>query len=150
VSSSTVRSAFIAFLGTNAPTEKLVDLTGQYADLEDMLDEQSITPDEPWLGIQFVGGDEQPITIGSSNIKGKYRESGAVYIHIVDIAKLGVSGTLLSRAETLRDLFRGQKIGTTLVESVTPANFEAGATLRFEEGFMSCSFIVGYQYDLDL
>ncbi len=150
MSSSYVRTQIKAFLATNAPTEKVVDLTGLHDELEDLLASESISMTEPWLGVQFVGGDENPITINSNNTQGKYREEGAVYIHVVDIAKLGVSDTILARAETLRALFRGQKIGTMLIGSVSTINFEAGAALRFEDGFISGAFIFSYQSDLDL
>ena len=83
-------------------------------------------------------------------MSGKFRETGAVYIHVVDLAKLGVSDTILTRAEALRDLFRGQKIGRMFIESMTPVNFGAGAALRFEDGYMCGTFILGYLYDRDL
>jgi len=150
MSSSYVRTQIKNFIVANAPTESLVDLTGQYAELEDLLTDNSIPPNDPWLGVQFIGDDEIPITIGSNNVAGKYRETGAVYIHVVDIAKLGVSDTILARAEVLRDSFRGQRIGDILIDSVGTPNFEAGAALHFEDGFMSCSFLMSYQRDLDL
>jgi hypothetical protein len=150
LSSLYVRSQIKAFLATNAPTEKVVDLTGEFEELEDILAEAGIGMMDDWVGVQFVGSDEVPISVGSTNTKGKYRETGAVHIHVVSIAKLGVSDTILARAETLRDLFRGQRIGTMFIESVTPSNFEAGAALRFEDGFMSGAFLIGYQNDKDL
>jgi hypothetical protein len=150
MSSAYVRTQFKNFIASNAPTEKVVDLSGQFAELTDVLTENSVGVNDTWLGIEFIGDDEVPITVGSNNTQGKYRETGAVYIHVVDIAKLGVSGTILTRAETLRALFRGRKIGTIFVESVTPVSFESGATLQFENGYMSGSFILGYLSDLDL
>lgn len=148
MSSSYVRTQFKDFLAANAPDETLIDLTAQFDDLDEVLEQSGIV-DSPWLGIDFVGSDEVPITIGSSNTSGKYREEGAVYLHVVDIAKLGVSDSILSRAETLIGILRGQRIGTIFVESITPVNFGAGAALSFEDGYMSGSFIVAYQNDKD-
>lgn len=150
MSSSYVRTQFKDFLSTNATSENVIDLTGHYEEFQDLIESSGITSEDPWLGIEFIGSDEIPITVGSTNVQGKYRETGAVYIHVVDIAKLGVADILLSRAETLRNLFRGQRLGTIFIESVTPVNFAAGAALRFESGYMSGSFIIGYERDLDL
>lgn len=150
MSSSLVRTGIKNFLTANAPSENLVDLSALYAELPDALNELGVTPEETWLGLEFMGEDEVPITVGANNTKGKYRETGMVYIHVVDIAKLGVSSSILSRAETLRALLRGQRIGSIVIESVTPVSFERGATLQFEGGYMSGSFIVGYYADIDL
>jgi hypothetical protein len=150
MSSSYVRTQIKNFLTANAPTESIVDLSGQYEELQDLLTRLSISMDGPWVGVQFIGNEEVPITVNSTNTSGKYRETGAVYIHVIDIAKLGVSDSILTRAETLRSLFRGQKIGSIFIESVTPTNFESGAALTFEDGFMSGTFILGYLRDLDL
>lgn len=150
MSSVYVRTQIKTFLSTYASSEPVIDLTGQYEELVDLLEYSSLTKDSPWVGVQFIGSDEIPITIGSTNVEGKYRETGAVYIHVVDIAKLGVADNILARAETLRDLFRGQRIGRIIIDSVTPTNTEAGAALRFEDGFMSGAFIIGYYCDFDL
>ena len=150
MSSPYVRTQVKDFLAANIPSENVVDLTGEYEDLEDMLANQGVSSPGPWLGLQFIGGDEIPITIGSNNIQGKYRETGAIYIHVVDVASLGVSDSILTRAQTLRELFRGQRLGSMFIESVTPVNFEAGAALRFEDGYMSGTFFMGYQNDVDL
>lgn len=150
MSSAYVRTQIKTFLTTNAPTEDFVDLTAQYAEIQTMLGDLGLSPDDPWVGIQFFGDDEVPITVTSSNTQGKYRETGSVFVHVVDVAKLGVGDSILARAEALRDLLRGQKIGTMFIEAVTPINYEAGATLNFDGGFMTGSFIVTYLRDLDL
>ncbi len=150
MSSAYVRTTVKAFLAANAPTEDVIDLSGQFDELQDLLADNSIPNNSPWLGVQFIGDGEVPIVVGSNNTKGKYRETGAIYIHVVNIAKLGVSDSIVTRAEILRDLFRGQRIGDVVIESVSPVNFESGAALRFEGGFMCGSFIMGYYKDLDL
>lgn len=149
MSSSYVRTTIKSFLAAQAPTEKFLDMTAIYSTLEDALAEATIDHDEAWVGLDFLPGDELPITIGSNNDHGKYRETGAVHIHVVDIAKLGVSGSILSRAETLRDLLRGQKIDRIEILSVTPTAFGPGAALQFEDGFMAGSFFVEYRSDTD-
>lgn len=127
-----------------------MDLTAQSEEIRDLLAENDVQPDSPWLGVQFQGDDELPISLAATNSQGKYRESGIVYFHIVDVARLGIGDLLLTRGEALRNLFRGRRIGDIIIESVTPLNFEAGATLQFEAGYMSGSFLVSYIYDNDL
>jgi hypothetical protein len=150
MSSAYVRTQLKSFLTTNAPTEDFVDLTAQYGEINTFLADAGVSPEDPWIGLQFFGDNEVPITINSDNTRGKYRETGSVFIHVIDIAKLGVGDSILSRVETLRDLLRGRKIGTMFIETVSPVNFEAGASLNFEGGFMTGSFILTYLNDLDL
>ncbi len=150
MSSLYVRQQFTGFLAAEIPSEKVLDLTSLYGELKDALGDAGIPPRTPWIGIEFIGNDEVPITIGSTNTAGKYRETGAVYVHVVDIAKLGGSSSILLRAEALRDLFRGRRLGRVLVDSVTPPNFDSGATLNFEGGYMSASILIGYDCDVDL
>lgn len=149
MSSLDVRDAVITFLDTNS-SEDFIALDGHYENVADLVEASGLTSDDPWVGVQFIGNDEVPITIGSNNTTGKYRESGAIYIHVVDVAKLGVSGTILTRAETLRDLLRGVRIGSIFIESMTPVNFGPGAALQFEDGYMCGTFILGYLNDIDL
>lgn len=150
MSSVYVRTQIAAFLTTNAPTEDQVDLTAQYAELKELLEENDIAVDSPWLGVQYIGDDEVPVGLAATNDQGTYRESGAIVLHVVDVAKIGAGAGLLTRGETLRNLFRGRRIGSIIIESVTPMNFDRGATLQFEGGFMSGSFFISYICDIDL
>lgn len=125
-------------------------MTSQFEDLKQLLGEASIQPDAPWLGLQFIGNDEVPVSLAATNDLGMYRETGAVYLHVVSEAKIGVGDSLLTRGETLRNLFRGRRIGDIVIESVSPLNMEAGATLEFDDGYMSGTCIVAYYRDLNL
>lgn len=149
MSSSYVRTNFSAFLTANS-SEDFLDLTGQFAELRYFLEDEGLTVRDDWVGLQYIGNEEIPINVGSGNTTGKYRELGAIFLHVVDIAKLGVDATILTRAEALRDLLRGRRIGDIVIESVSPPSFEQGATLQFEGGYISASIIVGYYRDLDL
>lgn len=151
MSASYVRDQIKLFLDNELPGEKYMDLTAEGRELREALAANGIQRNDPWLGLQFIGNSEEPITIPARNDSGKYREIGAVYIHVVDIAKIGAGNSILARVETLRNLFRGRRIGDLIkVESVTPPNFEAGATLQFEGGWTSASVIVSYEYDIDI
>lgn len=146
MSSKYVRDQVKDFIGDNS-AESLVDLTGLYQEIKELLSEEGVQPDAPWVGIDFIGDDELPISLAATNDQGLYRETGAIYIHIVSVAKIGVGDTMLTRGETLQNLFRGRRIGDIVVNSVSPMNFGPGATLAFEGGWMSGSFLIHYHRD---
>lgn len=150
MSSEYVRTQVKAFVTAGAPSETLVDLTAAFDELRDFLGEADVQPDAPWLGIQFVGNNEEPVGLAATNVQGLYRETGTIQIHVVAAAALGVANGLLSRGTALRNLFRGQRIGSIQVLSVTPMNFDHGATLEFQGGYTSGTFTVAYRNDVAL
>jgi hypothetical protein len=135
------------FLEDNS-AEDVVDLTGQYDDLRSLLADAGVTPDAPWLGLEFIGDSEEPVSLSATNDKGLYRETGLIQLHVCAIAKIGAGAGLVTRGEVLRDLFRGARIGGIVVESVSPINTGPGATLEFEAGYVSGTVTVAYKYDL--
>lgn len=150
MSSLVVRNAFKSFLATEAPTEVVVDLSGEYEEIQDTTAKYSLTPDDDWLGIQYIGGDEIPVDVSATNSQGKYREFGVVYLHIVGVIRDTVRDDILTRAETLRNKMRGQRIGNIVIEKVGPPNFGAGGTLQFTGGYVAAVVIIDYRYDLNL
>lgn len=150
MSSTYVRDTLKTFIAAEAPTESVIDLTSSFQEIQELIADNDVQPDAPWLGIEFQGDDEVPVGLAANNTQGKYRELGAVYFHVVEVARLGNGDRLLTRGENLRNLLRGRRIGNILIESVTPMNFQQGATLQFEGGYMSASFIIGYEYEFDL
>lgn len=152
MSSAYVRTQIKNFIATNLPTENSVDLTNEFDTVGEMLVASGYHEyKDPWLGIQFIGSDELPVSISSTNLKGKFRETGSVFLHVVEPAKRTIAtDNILTRGEALRSNLRGQRIGDIIVESVTPLNFEATSTLQFEGGFTSASVIVNYYRDLSL
>lgn len=149
MSSKYVREKVKTFLGANS-SEKVVDLTGEFDTLQDLLTREGITHKDNWVGLQFIGNDEVPVGLNAGNSDGKYREMGAVYIHVVAQAKLGVMSSILDRAEVLRNTIRGQRIEDLIVDSITPPNFSDGGTISFEGGYTSCSIILNYTRDVKL
>jgi hypothetical protein len=147
MSSVYVRTEIQNFLDLNT-SEDYIDLSGQFSEIQDLVSESGLLPNDPWVGIEFVGNDEVPVTVGSHNSQGMYREIGAIYFHVVAPAGLGVQGAMLTRTEAIRDLLRGMRINNILIESVTPPTFDSG--LRFEGGYLSCSFFVSYEYEFNL
>jgi hypothetical protein len=152
VSSNFVRTEFKNFItAALTPPDTLIDLSGQYSELDNLLSDQGVSLGGIWTGIEFFPGDEIPISIGSNNTQGKYRENGTVYIHVVGIASLGAgSQTILDRAEVLRNALRGQRLGSIFVESVSPPSFNDSDSFGFGQGYVAVSFLVGFQNDLDL
>lgn len=148
MSSSAVRTNILGFLASNLGSETVVDLTGEFEDLRERLADLSIQPDSPWLGVEFIGGDEAPVSLAADNDNGLYRETGAISFHICTAARLGAGQELVTRAEALRNALRGRRIGNTVIESVTPINTGRGATLEFEAGYVSGSVLAAYYHDI--
>lgn len=146
MSSAKVRELVLEFLEDNS-AESVIDLTGHFEDLRKMLTEAGIQPDAPWLGVEFIGDPEEPVSLAATNDQGLYREYGMVQLHICAVAKIGVGASLVARGEVLRNLFRGERIGNIIIESVTPVNTGPGATLEFEAGYVSGTVSVNYHYD---
>lgn len=149
MSSSYVRTQIKTFLGTNS-SETIIDLSGRYETVEEVVEDAGIGRNDDWVGLQFIGNTEEPITVPAGNATGRYRELGSVFIHIVERVKPSVRDDILTRAETLRDLLRGRRINDIIIESMTPPNFEEGATLELDGGYQAGSFIVNYERDLNL
>jgi hypothetical protein len=146
VSSLNVRQAVRNFLQSNS-NEIVVELTGQYGDLRTLLAESHVQPDSPWLGLEFIGDSEEPVSLSADNEKGLYREFGLIQLHVCAVARIGIGANLESRGEVLRNLFRGRRINGIVVDSVSPINTGPGATLEFEAGYISGTVSVGYHYD---
>lgn len=149
MSSSAVRTAILQFLEDNS-SETVVDLTGHYEDIREMLEGSSVAQDAPWLGIDFSTDGEEPVSLTADNEKGMYREYGLVLLHVCAVAKLGVGADLVTRGEALLNLFRGRRIGDIIVERVSPLNTGPGATMEFENGYVSGTVTVQYHCDKNL
>lgn len=152
MSSVYVREKIVQFLADNQDVheESVIDLTGGYQDLKKMLSANSVQPDAPWLGLDFTGDEELPVSLAATNDQGLYREYGQIHLHVCAVAKIGIGANLTSRGETLRDLFRGRRIEDIVIESVSPINTGPGATLEFEAGYVSGTVNVSYYRDLNL
>jgi|GEM_PF-3309214 len=150
MSSKMVRDNFLAELGSGFPTEKIIDLTAEYRELNDFLSDNGLSRSVPWVGVDFVGGIEEPITVDASSLKGKFRETGSIFVHVVEGAKLGASNSILIRADNIKNYLRAKRIGAIIIKDMTPPNFSKGATLDFEGGLISASVVVSYQCDFDL
>jgi len=150
MSSTYIRSQFKTFLSTDLATENVIDMTGQYHKLNKVIGDVGLTRQDPWLGLQFIGSNEEYVSVSLGPNKGCYREHGSVFFHVVDRVSNTVVDDILLRTEVLRDLFRGRRINDIVVESVTPPNFESGATLQLDAGYQSASIIVNFYRDLNL
>ncbi len=145
-----VRESVLDFMAQQVTGEIVIDLTAEFEELDDLLEYNNVDSGDNWVGVQFLGADESPVDIRATNEKGTYRELGAIHIHVVAVAKMGGHNGILTRAEAIRDKFRGQRIGTILIESVSPPNFGEGISLSFTGGYTSATFTIAYQRDLNL
>lgn len=148
MSSTTVRNKIMTFLTTEYPTIKFLDMTLEYFELREVLEDANISCSDSWVGVQFVGDDESPITTGSKD-KGTFRELGSVFLHVVEPAQLGVVNLILPKIESFRDTFRGTRVGSIVIEKVSPPNFDSG-TLKFNDGWMSGSTNIQFYSDLNI
>lgn len=146
MSSAPVRQAIRNFLSTES-TESVVDLSGHFEDLRELLEDEGVSPDAPWLGLDFSSDGEEPVGLSADNDKGLYREYGIVLMHVCAVAKIGVGASLESRGEVLLNLFRGRRINGVVIERVSPINTGPGATLEFEAGYVSGTVTAQYYYD---
>lgn len=151
MSSLFVRESIEDFIALEFPLESLVDVTADYEELNDMLEDSGVTPGSKWLGIQYVGSEESQVDISGTNTHGTWREYGIIYLHIVDISQTNIHRPILVRAEALRSKFRSRRINSSIViESVSPCNFGAGISLEFEGGYTSGLVEIAYRRDLIL
>lgn len=146
MSSLYVRTQVKEFITGNSD-ETIIDITALYSELDQVISDADLQPDAPWVGLQFVGGDDLPVSLAADNTQGLYRETGSIQIHIVAAAAIGVGDGLVSRGEVLRSLFVGRRIGTIVIDSVAPMNTESGATLEFDGGYMSGTFLMSFHRD---
>lgn len=157
MSSSAVRTKFETFFAAEFPSEKVAVMDGGYENLRDFLagDPGAVgyprIEKEPWIGLQYIPNDEEAVSVPANNTTGKYRETGLIFIHVVDIAKLAVGAGINTRCEAIRNKLRGQNISGLRVLSVSPQNFAPGATLDFEGGgYISASMTLEYSLDINL
>lgn len=150
MSSSYVRTQFLSFLTTNFLTENVIDMTAEYEEMKEFLDDNNLTYLDAWLGIDFLPTDEIPIAVTTNTSQGCYRETGSLFFHVTEPAAKAAATNIVSRAEVLRSGLRGHRIGDIIVESVTPVSTQGGTTLQFEAGFTSGSFILNYYRDLNI
>lgn len=143
MSSVYVRTEIKDYFAANS-TEKLVDISGEFRELRNLLTDESITDSDNWVAIQFVGNTEEMISVP----KGCYREFGTISFHVVAPIAIGAIDGILTRCETIRSLYRGKRIDDIIIESVSPPNTEVGTTIDFENNFMSASFFVDYYSDI--
>ena len=147
MSSAYVRTQIKTYLTAQAPTETQIDFSAEYRTMEDIRTDFSLGLGDPFLGLQFIPSGEVPMGIPSNNAGGCFRETGVFFMHIVEpvTAQPTLTNAILTRADTLLGLFRGATInGDIYIESVTQANFDAGATLQFENGYEAASVTINF------
>lgn len=141
-----VRTAIKDFLDANS-SEDVIDITAEFEELKDLLQDHDIQPEAPWLGLEFSADPAEPVSLTANNTQGLYREYGLISLHVVTSARLGAGNELLSRGEGLINLFEGSRIGDVVINTVGSLNTGPGATLEFEGGYVSGTITLGYHFD---
>ena len=72
MSSKYVRDTFKAWLIAEFPTENVLDLTGEFTSIQNLLNENGLGPKDPFLGVQFL-----PEVESTRAVNGCFREEGA-------------------------------------------------------------------------
>ncbi len=143
MSSSYVRAEIKNYLAANS-SEQIIDISGEFREMRDLMDDYGLNADSLWVGLQFVGSTEEPISVPARC----FREFGSVFLHVVAPIQLGAIDGIITRCETIRSLFRGRRINDIIIESVSPPNTESGTTIEFDNNFTSASIFLDYYRDL--
>lgn len=151
MSSEYVRTTFNSFItAATSGAETVIDITSDFEEINDFLALNSLTYASNWVGLYYVGDSELPISIPTTNDTGLYREQGSIYIHVVTPTSIGCHTGIITRAEVIRNLVRGKRLGNITIESVSPVNFNNGYSLDMDAGFTSGVLITNYHMDLNL
>lgn len=151
------------FLDAQFPSEKFMEIDGQFEDLKKALTDNthpfvqdppgtpkpiSISMTEPWTGLQYVADVEQAVSVPATNTTGTYRETGFIAIHVVNKAQIGVERGIKTRCEAFQNAFRGKDIDGVRIVGIVPYNFSNGTTLDFVGGgYVSATITLSYEYD---
>ncbi len=145
-----VRDQFKQFLLEKFPSENFIDLTGQFGNIQEFIEDSGITRNDNWIGLEFLGDDEVAVGLAADHEQGCYREFGVVVLHIVDIAAIGVGQDIVLKAESIRNTLRGRRINDIIINSVSPPDFRSSSTLQFESGYIGASISANYQYTFNI
>lgn len=150
MSTKYVRDKFKTFLATEYPTLKVVDISGEYLEFADLLQEQSIGPDDNFLAVQFIGDRIDTVSLSASNGSGGYRERGAIFLHVVEPVSRQAMDNILTRGDSYIDTLTNRRIDNLVIDQVNPINTAQGATLEFQGGYISGSIYTTYYRDKNL
>lgn len=125
-------------------SEVIIDISGETRDLLTVMQANSIGVNDECLFIQFIGSNEEPISVQA----GCYRETGTMYIHVIAPVAIGAIDGILTRCKTIRSIFRGKRVDNIVIESVSPPNTETGTTVEINNNYTSASFFIDYYADI--
>ncbi len=141
------RTQIISHLEANSD-EDFIDLTAAHQELKELLADNNLQPDAPFVGLEFLGGDIIPVSLAATDKTGLYREIGSLEIHICQQAAMGAGQKILTRGEALQKLFFGRRLGDVVIDEVRQISTAEGSTLNFDGGYVSGTFQVGFYRDI--
>ena len=149
MSAPDVRTGIKNYLVSTFPTDKIIDLSGQYLEHDRFLAANGLTRDSVWVGLQFIGDAEEVNALATINGQGFWVEYGMVYVHVCGPANaLGGINTLIAKAHEYRKKLRSLRLGKLTIEGTLPPMTDEGAALIFESGAQAAT--VGASYRLEI
>lgn len=116
MSSGVVRSAFRTRLATAIAA---TDVSAPYLEVINKTTEPKDRPAE-WVGMDFVGAEEAPISLATGPGLRRFRETGTCFVHCHAGANLTDTRSI-EIADEIRDVFRDADLGSgVIVEETAP------------------------------
>ena len=98
MSSEYVRNTIKTFLDTEFPGVVTVDMTAASDNLDDFLEDISISPEDQWIGLQFLPADERPVSLSANNSTSFF---GKINLMLFGIVKESRDSAIISEHFTL-------------------------------------------------
>jgi hypothetical protein len=113
-----------------------------YHVIDDIDDVESIPTNdsEPWVGIEYVAATEQ-VNCLPANL---WDERGTIFFHIA-IPNGYPSSLAIDLGEKLRKSLRGVRIGTLVIESVSPPISQSPPAIEWDSPWQGFALICSYQ-----
>lgn len=138
MSSLAVRNEVTDFINTNFTAYPWFDLSFHWD-----IDEISANQRDPFMLVQFASPGENIASLGPNSC---WREDGILMFHVC--GPIGGDNMELMRVcEEFRLKLRGQRLGVTVVESVSPPTNAEGAAIKFDGQWVGFSMTGSYVAD---
>ena len=149
MSAPQVRTNLKNYLQTTFPTDKIIDLSGEYREHDVFLKANSLTRDSVWVGLQFIGDSEEGNALSTVTDQGFWVEYGMIYVHVCGPANaLGGINTLIAKAHNYRKKLRSLRLGKLTIEGTLPPMTDEGAALVFESGSQAATVGASYRFEM--
>ena len=140
MSSRYVRNTILTYLTNNWTATPVYDLSN-FLDKTNL----NLANLNMWVGVQFLHSEETYAGVGGKC----FRESGTIIFHVAHAVGQSSDGAI-NACESIRDLFRGMRIGGNIViESVDPPTDMWGEAIEFDGNWHGFAIYTEYYMDFD-